>query len=85
MVYRSDYLISEETYYGFLSFLEVFITNVCSDSESWRYWYADKVHFRQVGTLTSEQVSHVCLTFSLTIAEGINSFFAHSLIKITCI
>ena len=58
MVYRSDYLISEETYYGFLSFLEVFITNVCSDSESWRYRNTNMVHLGKVSTLATEYLTH---------------------------
>ena len=61
----------------FLPFFEVLVANVCSNGEPRRHWHTDKVHLSQVGTFTTKQISHVCLTLSNAIAEGVNSFLTH--------
>ncbi|CDA56887.1 uncharacterized protein BN731_02023 [Prevotella sp. CAG:604] len=70
--------IFEKRYYIFLAFFKVFVAHICGNCKSWRYRYTNKIHFRQIGTLTTEQVSHVGLALSLTITESINSFFVHN-------
>ena len=38
----------------------------------------------KVGSLTTEQILHVSLSFCLTISKGINSFFIHNIVfKVT--
>ena len=71
------YFFLQEGYYVIFTCFVIFVTNVSSDCETRRHRNTDKVHFSQVGTLTTKQISHLCLTFSKTITEGINSFFVH--------
>ena len=70
-------LILEELHDFFLSDFIILVTGICSDCESRRDWYADEVHLSQVGTLATKLLTHLRIAFSLAVAEGINSFFAH--------
>lgn len=56
--------------------LEVFVTNVGCDSESRRNWYTNQVHLCEVSAFTTKQIPHVSFAFSMSVAEGINTFFA---------
>ena len=59
----------------FFTEFEILITNVSNDCKTWRTWYSNKVHFGKVSTFTTKQISHICLTFGLSVTKGINSFF----------
>ena len=61
-----------------LAFFKVFVANICCNRKAWWHRNSNKVHLSQVGTLTTEQVSHVGLALCLTVTKGINSFFVHN-------
>ena len=61
-----------------LAYFIILIASVCGNRKARRHWHSDKIHFCQVGTLATQQVSHVCTTFGLTVTEEIDSFFTHS-------
>ena len=79
VLYRSLDIIFQQFYDLLLSDSIVFVTCVSSNSKTWRYWYSDKVHLGQIGTLATECLAHLRITFGLSVSEGINSFFVHSI------
>ena len=43
------------------------------------------VHLGKVSTLTAKFLTHLCITFGLTITEEVNSLLTHTIKKITFI
>ena len=82
MLNGSSHLVVEELHDFLLPYLVVLITAVCSNRKTRRNRHTDQVHLGKVRTFASERLSHLGITFSLTVTEGINSFLTHSLIKL---
>ena len=57
-----------------LTNLVIFVTNISGNRKSWRYWHANQVHLCTVGTFSSQFITHLSITFGLTVAEAIDSF-----------
>ncbi len=55
--------------------LEIFGTNIGCYSETGRHGDADKIHLREVGTFTAEQLFHLAVTFGLFVAERVDTFY----------
>ena len=58
----------------FLAVLIIFGADFGGDRKSRRNRYSHQVHFREVGSLSAEQLPHLSVTFRLLVAEGIDSF-----------
>ena len=80
MSYSSHYFILKKFLDFFLTYLIILITSVSCDSETWRNRYTDKIHLSEVCTLTAKNFAHLRISFGLSIAERINSFFVHFVI-----
>ena len=63
-----------------LSNLIILITSIGCDGETWRNRDSNVIHLCQVGTLATKQFAHLRITFSLSVAEGINTFLTHNVI-----
>ena len=63
-----------------LTNLIVLITTICGDCETWRNRHTNVVHLSKVSTLTAKFLTHLCVSFGLTITEEVNSFLTHTLI-----
>ena len=63
------YVILQQLNYFSLAQTIVIVTSVCGNSETGRNGYTNQVHLSQIGTFTTEQILHVCLTFGLTVTE----------------
>ena len=68
-----------------LAYLIVLVTYLGSDGESGRNRNTDKVHLRTVSAFTAEQLAHLCITFSFTVTEGVNSFFLFHFCCLLCL
>ena len=56
--------------------LGILCADFCCDGESGRYGHSQKIHFGKVSSLATEKVSHLGITFGLTVAERID-FLCH--------
>ena len=64
-----------EKFYDFLlTDLIILIASVGGDGEARGYGNTDVVHLSQVGALATKQLAHLCITFGLSVAKGVNSF-----------
>ncbi len=54
------------------SVLCVFCADFCSDGEARRYGHSEEIHLGKVSTLAAEKISHLGITFGLSVAERIN-------------
>ena len=69
MCYSSMYVVLQQLYNFSLAQTIVIVASVCGNGETGRHGYTNQVHLSQIGTFTTEQISHVCLTFGLTVTE----------------
>ena len=79
MSHCSHHLILEEFLDFLLTHLIILVTSISCDGETWRNRYTNKVHLGEVCTLTAKSFTHLRISFGLSIAECINSFFVHIL------
>ena len=69
------YLGLEQLYDCLLTLCVVLGAGVRRDRETRRYGHTDEVHLSEVCTLTTQQLTHLTITFGLFVTEGINSFY----------
>ena len=62
-----------------LTNLIILITAVCSDCKTWRNGHTNVIHLGKVCTLTTQFLTHLCVTFGLSVTEEINSFLTHKI------
>ena len=72
------HFVLKQFYDFILTHLVIFITGVCSDGEAWRNRHANVIHFSKVCTFTAQQFTHLSISFSLSVAEGVNTFLTHN-------
>ena len=62
-----------------LTYLVILVTGVGGDGEPGRHGHSDEVHLSQIRTLAAQCLSHLGVTFGLSVAESVNSFLTHCL------
>ena len=79
MAHAILYIILKKAHNISLALGEILVADISSDCETWGNRNSYQIHFCKVCALATEQISHICPTFSLTITKGIDSFFTHVL------
>ena len=77
VLYGGHNVVVQQLHNLLLSHLVVLVTYVGGDGEAWRNGHTNVVHFSQVGTLASQLFTHLCVTFGLSVTEGVNSLLTH--------
>ena len=75
MLYGSQHLIVQEFHNLLLPYLIVLVAGVGRDGESRRNGHTYQVHLGAVSALSAQHFTHLGITFSLSVSEGVNSFF----------
>ena len=73
----SHHVVVQEFHNLLLSYLIILVTAIRSDCKTWRHGHSNVVHLGKVSTLTTQFLTHFCVTFGFSVAEQINSFLAH--------
>ena len=74
MCYSCVDIVREEFNDLFLSYLVILVAGIGCNGKSRRNGHTDVVHLGKVGSFTAKCLTHGCITFGLTVSEGIDSF-----------
>ncbi len=85
MSYSGLYFFLYQLYYRLTTVESVFVAYFGSNGEARRHRHTQKIHLSKVGTLATEKVSHLGITFGLAIAERIDSFHLLCWLKVKLI
>ena len=77
MLYGCHHVVVKQLHNLLLTYLIVFITAVSSNCETRRNGHTNVVHLSKVSALATEFLTHLCITFGLTITEEVNSLLTH--------
>ena len=78
MLHGVGHILVEHFHNLLLANLIVLVAAVGGDGESWRHGYPDQVHLGKVCTFTTKFLTHLSVTFGLSVAEEIDSFLCHT-------
>ena len=78
VLYSCHNVVVQQFHNLLLTNLIVLVTTIGCDCETWRNGNTNQVHLSKVCTLTAQFLTHLCITFGLTITEEVNSFLAHN-------
>ena len=86
IVHRLFHFGAEQLHHIVLAVGVILRADFGRDGEPRRYGHADQVHLREVGSLASEELSHLAVTLRFLVAEGVNAFdICHNLsFKLVC-
>ena len=62
----------------------IFGAHFSRNGETWRNGDTNQVHLRKVGSFTTEQLSHLSVTFGLFVTESIDSFRVRHIFLVLC-
>ena len=71
-------VVLKQFYDFILTYLVIFVTGIRRDSETWRYGNTDMVHFCKVCTFSAQYLTHLSISFGLSVAEGVYTFLTHN-------